>query len=196
MKSLKMFSVVAVGCFLMVLHSSCMSVKDGQVLQDDIFATQKRLLDLENQLQNESSQVQVEGQHQRQRMASTSNRLEEMESRLVRLDGEIGVLRMGVITGELPNQGTASDSVAKSLARFESRVDVLEERQLEILNILKKKTDKENKSKRKPMVSLAQIKKAFKDKRFTHVAEDYHVVIKKIRPEKKTGFSRSFLSVC
>ncbi|MDD9951155.1 MAG: tetratricopeptide repeat protein [Zetaproteobacteria bacterium] len=168
----------------MVVLSGCVSVHEGRQMQEDLFNTQKRILTLENRLRNESNQVQEEGQQQRKKMASTHTRLIEIEDRISRLDGELGVVRMGVITGELPNQGNATDSIAKSLARYEARLEQIEQRQLEILEILKKKNEKKESTKRKKIQSVSGLSKAFKQKRYAHVVEDFALVQKKL-PEQE-----------
>lgn len=160
----------------------CMSTQDGELLKEDLFKAQKRLLELEHRFEKTGEESKSQGNKANKELASTHVRQDKLETDIRMLKGELGTVRQGVITGELPGFEEQSDSVAKTLQNFRSRIEALEKTQLEILAILQKR-----KAKGKPeatLKNLSDVMKAFRAKRYASITRDTIAIIKKTKKEK------------
>ncbi|MCB9229721.1 MAG: tetratricopeptide repeat protein [Deltaproteobacteria bacterium] len=167
-----------VTCFV-VLCTNCMSTADVDDLRDQVFRAQKQLLELETKITKSEEQGRNDGSSTRQKLASSSLRLNELETSLRHIQGSVDTLRQGVITGELPGMEGQPDSVAKGIRRLEERLTELEKTQVEILTLLDQKHSlKAKKKQRKDLKNVRDLRSAFNNKQFLYVVEDGPQVLK------------------
>lgn len=164
------------------LFAGCMSTQDGEVLKEDLFKAQKRLLELEHRFEKTGEESKYQGNRANKELASTHVRQDKLDAEIRKLKGELGTIRQGVITGEMPGFEEQSDSVAKTLQDLRSRIDALEKTQLEILAILQKR--KNNKGKQEAVLkNLSDVMKAFNAKRYMSVTRDVSAIVKRTKKE-------------
>ncbi|NRA44194.1 MAG: tetratricopeptide repeat protein [Oligoflexales bacterium] len=165
------------------LFTGCMSTQDGEVLKEDLFKAQKRLLELEHRFEKTGEESKHQGNKANKELASTNVRQDKLDADIRMLKGELGTLRQGVITGELPGFEEQADSIAKTLQSLRSRIEALEKTQLEILALLQKR--KANKGKQEvTLKNLSDVMKAFRAKRYMSITRDTRTIIKKTKKEK------------
>lgn len=167
---------------------SCMSQQDGDELRTGLFKAQKRLLEIEHQMDRSGKASKSETTLAKKSLASSSLRLNKLEQTLRSMEGELDTLRVGVETGTLPDQKPDSDSIGKKIRSLQERVDKIEKNQLEMLNLLEKNSSSNNKKKknsRKPVASYKGLSKVFSDKKYRHVVEDAPNLIKKSKGARK-----------
>ena len=176
-----------------------MSTQDGEVLKEDLFKAQKRLLELEHRFEKTGEESKYQGNKANKELASTHIRQDKLDAEIRKLKGELGTIRQGVITGEMPGFEEQSDSVAKTLQTLRSRIEALEKTQLEILAILQKR--KSNKGKQEvALKNLSDVIKAFKAKRYMSVTRDAKAIINKtkkqsVKDELKFYYAESLFKV-
>ena len=128
------FSLLLSTGFLVTL--GCMSTQEGSTLRDDLFRAQKRILTLERGVEKSGEESRSLGNSTKRNLADSDGRISNLDRELRTLNGEVGRLRMGVITGELPGMDGQTDSIAKAMGRLEDRISQLEETQLVLLSLL------------------------------------------------------------
>ena len=176
-------SLVKVPLLLCWLFTGCMSTQDGEVLKEDLFKAQKRLLELEHRFEKTGEESKSQGNKANKELASANVRQDKMDAEIRKLKGELGTIRQGVITGELPGFEEQVDSVAKTLQSLTTRIEALEKTQLEILAILQK--GKNSKGKQEvALKNLSDVMKAFRAKRYMSITRDTKAIIKKTKKEK------------
>ena len=165
------------------LFTGCMSTQDGEVLKEDLFKAQKLLLELEHSFEKTGEESKNQVNKANKELASTNVRQDKLDADIRMLKGELGTLRQGVITGELPGFEEQADSIAKTLQSLRSRIEALEKTQLEILALLQKR--KANKGKQEvTLKNLSDVMKAFRAKRYMSITRDTRTIIKKTKKEK------------
>lgn len=169
----------------MVIVGGCVSIGKEKQIQNDIYTLQTRTLKIEEALKNN------DGRELLQRMAATEAKLEKINLEIQKIKGEIGALRIGVITGQLP--GTDSDqegSVAGTLNNIITRLETLEVAQTEVLTAINKVSKspgrvKKRSSKNDSLNSKIELKKAFDKKDYQLIARDAPAVLRKTGKKDK-----------
>ncbi len=188
--AVKYLSLMVTGLIFISCHST-----DIDHLNQGLFEAQTKLMKLEEKLESDSQEFKQENQKITKKSTAYSARQQEDISRiqttLATLKGEMGRLEVGVQTGLLPG-ADSSQSMAGKLEDMSSRLKVVDNRlndievaQAEILKTLEslqKRKGKGKKSrKRKTIHTLIAVKTAFKQKRYSHIVEDYGSFKKKIK---------------
>lgn len=156
--------------------SACITSQREQELRDDMFALQKRVLSLEDEIQSREESAKSDGKTATKVLASTQTELDRVNVELRKIRGDIDQLRVGVMTGQLPGTESSEgggESVAGTLSQLSTRMDALEGSQQEILSAInqlegagKPKRDRE------AIKGLAGLKAAFGKQQFKAIVED------------------------
>lgn len=172
---------LALGAWL-VAGAACMSTKDGEQLQSNVFEVQKRLLELEHIMVAEGQKVKKAGDHTTKKVASASAQIDEIHAEITRLRGEVDAVRVGVQRGEMPGV-VASDeeeSIASRIRTLQERLTVVETAQLEMLDLLHGMTKDDKIKKRDAMTSIKAFRQALDAKQYRHISEDAPAALKKL----------------
>lgn len=156
-----------------------MTSEDGQKIRNDLFQLQTRILELENQVDKGGKASKTQGEAANQRIASTSARLEGLETEIRKLAGEIDMLRLAVKTGELPGSNPDEESLAKTLNRIQERLSASEETQRLILEKINSKNPGRTTT-QKPLRTLKEIESAFEKERYSQIVQDAPLIIDKL----------------
>ena len=74
----------------------CMSTQDGELLKEDLFKAQKRLLELEHRFEKTGEESKSQGNKANKELASTHVRQDRLETEIRMLKGEPDLLGVGV----------------------------------------------------------------------------------------------------
>lgn len=167
---------------ILFLNVSCMSVKDGRTLKQDVYEANTRILELEGLVKNQLTQSEDKGKTANMRLANSTTKIDRMERDLQTLRGEVDTLRVGVVTGQIPGQKDGQGSIAETLESINDRLINLEEAQQEILTTLDGKSKKNKKNNKKKseveLKKLTEFKTAFDEKKFKQIADDIPKALK------------------
>ncbi|MBC61788.1 MAG: hypothetical protein CMP11_04960 [Zetaproteobacteria bacterium] len=165
--------------FLCVLAlSSCQGGKVNK-LRNDLFRVQTRLLDLEHSSSGQDKSSQNSTIHGQQKLASAVLAVDDLSEKLRQLEGQIDALRIGVLTGTIPGDPLGDHGLSGQLEMLRNSLHTLENTQGQILQLLEQADIKEKKKSsvkkavsRSKLITINEVKKAFKDRRYLHIAED------------------------
>ena len=169
-------SANAMRCALIVFLSaslnSCMTPSEKRLLKSDVASVQARVLEIENRFSEQGQKIAAKANI---KTATTNNRIERMNQELDKIKGDIDALRVGVVTGQMPGMTSENQtSIASTIDNLSERMAVIEESQANILAAIEAlngpKNDKTSSS-TNAIRTFNQLKKAFKDKRYQHVAD-------------------------
>ena len=118
--------------------SSCITPGEKKDMQNDIFNVQTRLLALERKLLDTSKDAKSTGESATKRIANTQAELDKIFRDLQQIRGDMDSLKVGVVTGQLPGQPIAENSLAQSLTKLDSRMEQMEQTQADLIDALKK----------------------------------------------------------
>lgn len=169
------------------LNSACSTFRGGPTTEETLYKVQKRLLDLERKVNED-----VLGKQQREgakRLAQGEERLEQLGTDIDMIRGEIDALRIGVTVGEMPGTPQDQESIAKNVQELSARVQAIEARQIEILELVDKAKAKTlAKGKEPSLKSLAQVRKSFDDKKYQAIVNSAEIILAegKLKPEEKS----------
>ncbi len=175
---------IALSLFALIGLSACMSMSEGEKLREGLFNSQKRLLDLEQTVSREGEFHKNQGEMANQRIATTGQALDQFSEQIQRIEGEIAKLRIGIVTGTMPDATDDVDSVGRSIQKLEERVASLERMQMELLELVEK-ARKPKVKKRTPLKDLAAVEKAFEGKKYTNIIEDAKEIEKSLVKNQK-----------
>ena len=152
---------------------------------------------LENYIKERDQNFKSQGDQANQRIASTNSRLERLDLDIKKIQGELGTLRVGIVTGQLPGSDPEQEgSIAQTINNIISRLEEVESSQGDIKSAIEdasKTTKGKNRNKkRKKIKKVGDLKKAFQGKRFKHVAEDAGPILK---AEKNAKLKREILFI-
>ena len=169
---------LALTAFSLVSSSSCIMPGEKQVMKNDIATLQAQMVDVSNTFKAQGKDISTRSN---QHAASTNTRIDSLVRDLQKIKGDIDALRVGVVTGKMPGMvGESEGSVANSLELLDARLTEIEEQQQRMLEVVEKASSKKNTKKtteKKTVIkSLVGLDKAFKEKRFRHVAENANSV--------------------
>jgi TolA-binding protein len=149
-----------------------MTPSEKRLLKSDVASVQARLLEIENRFSEQGQKIAAKASI---KTATTNNRIERMNQELNKIKGDIDALRVGVVTGQMPGMTSENQtSIASTIDSLSERMAVIEESQANILTAIEALNgpSKDNTSKStKAIRTFSQLKKAFKDKRYQHVAD-------------------------
>ena len=215
MKRTKRSSHLILLSVLLFSHLACQTKED---LERDrkIFSLQTRILQLEKIFHKENKSTQKTGKTLSLGLAESKVRQEEVWETLQSLKGELQTLRHFTGANELSPESLSSQNLDKrflsiekkieNLAEVKEKINTLDKTQNDILKnmenlvklaaSLKKEVKaqlaaslkKEKKKTRTKMSSLASYEKAFKEKRYLHVVEDYSSLSAKTKASNKARF--------
>lgn len=171
-----------IGGFILLIGAvSCVTPAEERQIRDDIAGLQARMLDMENAVNETGRSI---SNRSNQHAASTNTRLDKIERDLQRIKGDIDTLRVGVITGQMPGISSENEgSVAQSLELIRERLQVVEEEQKRVIEAIDKanKGTKKNakRTDRNKVSNLKEMRRAFDEKRYAHVADSGAQVVRK-----------------
>jgi len=161
------------------LASGCMTPGEKREMKKDLVEANARILQLEQML-NTSTKGGAEAN---KRVANTAAQLDILNRELQKVRGEIGILRIGVLTGQMPglSEESAENSIASNLATIGGRVSELETAQEELLEAIKAAGVKKKSTKsKKSLTSVNNLEEAFEKKQYSYVVEDAPTILKKV----------------
>lgn len=123
---------------LLISLSSCITPSEKKDMQSDIFNVQTRLLALERKLLDTSKDAKSTGESATKRIANTQAELDKIYRDLQEIRGDMDSLKVGVVTGQLPGQPIAENSLAQSMTKLDTRMEHLEQTQSDLIEALKK----------------------------------------------------------
>ena len=175
-------------------------------LRKELFDVNTRLLTLESETHDKQ-------QINSRQYVSASGRVEQIESSLQKINGELDRLRIGVQKGEIPGEDHESslakqledvreklkDVDAETLSKLDERVSSLEKAQMEILALLEKLNKKKGEKKSSSLNSLKAIELAFQKKHYKEIVEEAPLILEKKAHKDKDAvryyFSESLFKV-
>lgn len=185
---------------------SCQT-KENEERDRRIFAMQTRMLRLEDRVLTENKAAIKSGEHLSMNLAESQVNQEEARRSLQTLEGDLETLRYflginGLSPDELSSKGLDNrllliekrlDEVPRKQEKLEEKIKELRKTQNKILenieNLAKinasKKSSVKNTRKRAKLKSLNEAKKAYKGKRYLHVAEDFLNLERKVKDSEK-----------
>ena len=177
--------------------ASCMSARDGESLQKDLYETKAKVIELQGKLDQTAEKTESTGKASNLRLANSTTKLDQFEHDIQALRGEIDTLRVRVETGKVPGaaeEGSDEAADAPSLDSITERVNKLEETQIELLDALGKggkanakgkkelgKTDEKSDS----LSKIEDFKKAFQGKHYSQVTKQAGGALKKFKGDDK-----------
>ncbi len=164
--------------------TSCVSVSEGEKMRADLFNSQKRLLELEKTVSKEGEASKSQGESANRRLVSTTQALDQFGDQMRRLEGELAKVRVGVVTGHMPDLRENYDSIANTLRRLDDRIAGLEKMQLELLDLLEK-SKKAKPKKRTALKDLSAVTEAFENKKYNFIIEDAKAIAKSLASKPK-----------
>lgn len=184
---------------LLVLASACATRAKHAALESDVFVLKKRMLDIEHSITETRKEQDTKSTAGSKRIAGVQGRLNDIETKLQKMTGQLDALKVGVITGRYPGLSSEHESVAGTLSDLQVRTDALNATQKTLLKEFKallalydKKKKVKRSKKRKKIKDLAGLKDAFGRKHYRYVFEDAQVVIKRLQ-DKPTRFEAMYL---
>jgi TolA-binding protein len=152
---------------------SCMTPSEKRLLKSDVASVQARLLEIENRFSKQGQKIAAKAS---MKTANTNNRIERLNQELNRIKGDIDALRVGVVTGQMPGMTSENQtSIASTIDSLSERMAVIEENQINIMAAIEAidtaPKKKKNANSTKAIRTYSQLKKAFKEKRYQHVAD-------------------------
>jgi TolA-binding protein len=177
----------------------CMSARDGESLQKDLFETKAKVLELQGKLDQTAEKTENTGKASNLRLANSSTKIDQFEHDIQSLRGEIDTLRARVETGKIPgateDAGSEASAPPASLEALMDRVSKLEETQIELLDALgkggkvngagKKQNTKTEDKKAEVLGSLTDFQKAFQSKHYAAVVKQAGDAIKRVKGDEK-----------
>lgn len=184
MSPLKNLSSILLFICLTVLPG-CFTPQKEKELNNDIFNLQTRVLQLET-----STKKRAADKSTQKHVASVTSDMERITIDIQKIKGEIGALKIGVVTGQMPGTDPNQEgSVAQTLNNIITRLEALELAQSEIMSTIEdigKNKKKSKKKSRTKISSISALQKAFDKKRYKHVAQDAPRLIRKSKKKDKS----------
>lgn len=167
----------------------CMTPGEKEEMNDNIFSIQTRLLRIENQMKGGSVAREIHGKS----IASSSSQVDKLQFEVSKIKGEIDILRIGVLTGEIPGATSGEgNSIAKTLAEIQGRMAKIESNQASLMAAIdqsgRKKSSKGQKSGSSKVASIKNLKemqKSFDAKRYKYVVQAAPGLLKKSKGQEK-----------
>jgi TolA-binding protein len=144
--------------------------------EENVYKLNRRLYDVERKIADEIlGKQKAEGA---KRMTQNEARLEQLSTDVNQLKGEVDALRIGVTMGELPGSLQGADSLAKSVQDLNARLQVMEARQMELLELIDKGKAKELAKHKEPTLkNFNQLRKSFDDKKYQAVVANAPILL-------------------
>jgi TolA-binding protein len=174
-----------------VLFVSGCSSSGRTTQEENLYRVQKRLLDLERKVNED-----VLGKQKREgarRQAQGDEKIDQLSNDLNMIRGDVDELRIGVTMGEMPGTPQGNDSLAKSVQALSVRLQEIEHRQLEMLELLDKAKAKGlAKQKEASLKTFAQVRKSFEEKKYQAITHSADVLLagKALKPEERGEVKR------
>ena len=171
---------------LFLVSGGCISPSHKKQIGTDIRQLQLRVNSLETYLQDRDKNFQTQGTQANQRIASTNTRIERLKRDIQLIRGELGTLKVGIITGQLPGAGSQEEgSIAQSIDQIILRLDDLEATQKTLKKIADNKKNPENIHSEAVIITIEELRKAFQQKKYQTVIADGPQRLKKETKKRK-----------
>lgn len=165
---MRLFCLIVLG-----IQFGCYTPQKENEIKTDIFNLQTRLLKLEQSAKEVEGDSKETKKSSTQRLGAVQSDIERVRIELQKMQGEIDTLKVGVETGEIPGSNSEEMSVSQRISGLQSRIETIEATQIEILDLLENKASGKNESKQetRKIESISDMRQAFNQRRYRHVAD-------------------------